>query len=483
MSSRHAKVGLQMLLERRQREELSRYYNECDKAEQRIRQRADFETRNFSRFQAGELKRRAKQRAQQAEAQLNDRRNRLSSLLRSEEQQYTREITAQIESPEQRRFRIMDSLKHLKDMRQQEHDDFVKMKNDQAWRDNCDPLRAKISQALEKAVIKERDQQVIERDMRRMEEDAEEAKYVETVKQNAKEFREMQEQEREDRRMKINRNRETWLAEMAAHREKEAQRKHQEYLESLEFRTTTEQAIQMAKEEAERKAALQAARRKELDELNNEQTTRKKMLVDQDKAIDAEYARKAAEELRQEQEDQLVERIVRMRKAAQNAQLYSTQMGRVQANNDETEAYLQAAQDEMNRREDEMREKDYQARRKLLMDAVADRVQTIKLHEQQRENRKYEKELERIELEKDIAMKKQLDQEEYEQRRRAIDNQYQMLASQTRLKREREAKERQDEKDSVAAMIKGWQDEERRIQEELAKPNTFLVGGRFRGHR
>ena len=180
---------------------------------------------------------------------MNDRRNRLSSLLRSEEQQYTREITAQIESPEQRRFRIMDSLKHLKDMRQQEHDDFVKMKNDQAWRDNCDPLRAKISQALEKAVIKERDQQVIERDMRRMEEDAEEAKYVETVKQNAKEFREMQEQEREDRRMKINRNRETWLAEMAAHREKEAQRKHQEYLESLEFRTTTEQAIQMAKED------------------------------------------------------------------------------------------------------------------------------------------------------------------------------------------------------------------------------------------
>ncbi|OHT06385.1 hypothetical protein TRFO_05582 [Tritrichomonas foetus] len=481
-NNRHAKVGLQMLLDRRAREETNRFYHEAEAADMRIRQRADFETRTFSRFQAGELKRRAKQRSEEAEAQINERRNRLALLFREEEAKYAEEIQGTIETPQQRRLRLMDSLKHLKDIRQKEHDDYVKMKNDQAWRDNCDPLRHQISEALEKAVIAERDQQVIARDMARMDDDVEEQKYVETVKQNTKEFYEQKEQEREERRMKINRNRETWLAEMAAHRERDAREKHKEYLESLEFRTTTEAAIRMAKEEAEKKAALQAARRKELDELNSEQLTRKKMLIDQDKALDTEYARKAAEELRQEQEDALVERLVRMRKAAQNSTLLSQQLNRTQASNAEAELYLQQAQEEANRKEDELREKDYQARRALMLDAVADRVKTIKLHEQQKENRKLDKEKERVELEADLAMKRQLDQEEYEQRRRLIQNQYQMLATQTTQKRELEAKARQEEKESVAALVKSWADEEARIQDELAHPH-FVVGGRFRGHR
>ena len=206
------------------------------------------------------------------------------------------------------------------------------------------------------------------------------------------------------------------------------------------------------------------------------------MLIDADKALDTEYARKAAEELRQEQEDALVDRIVRMRKAAMNSTLLSTQLGRTQASNDEAERLLQEAQDEANRKEDEIREKDYQQRRALMLDAVADRVKTIRLHEQQKENRKYEVEKERQELEEDLALKRQYDQEEYEKRRMLIQNQYQMLASQNKQKRELEAKAKQEERDSVAAMVKSWEDEENRIQEELAHPH-FMVGGRFRGLR
>ncbi|KAK8853834.1 Cilia- and flagella-associated protein 53 [Tritrichomonas musculus] len=482
MASRHSKVGLQMLLDRRAREETNRFYNEAERSDMKIRQRADFETRTFSRFQAGELKRRAKKRAEEAEAQINERRKKLAELIRLEEQQFSEEITGTIETPSQRRLRLMDSLKHLKDQRQKEHDDYCKQRNEQAWRDSCDPLRHQISEALEKAVIAERDQQVIAKDMARMEEDIEEQKYVEQIKQNTQEFLESQRIEREERRMKINRNREVWLAEMRAHRERDEKEKHKEYLESLQFRTTLESKLKQDQEEAEKKRIQQEERRRELDTLNQEQLTRKRMLIDADKAIDTEYARKAAEELRQEQEDALVERIVRMKKAAMNSTLLSTQLGRTQASNDEAERLLQAAQDEANRKEDEIREKDYQQRRALMLDAVADRVKTIKLHEQQKENRKYEIEKERQELEEDLALKRQYDQEEYEKRRMLIQNQYQMLATQSRQRQELEEKAKQEERDSVAALVKSWEDEENRIQEELAHPH-FMVGGRFRGLR
>lgn len=482
MATRHNNIGLQMLLERRQREETNRFYNEAERADTLIRQRADFESRTFSRYQAGELKRRAKQRSEEAERQIDERRRKLAALIRQDEQQYAEEIAGTIETASQRRLRLMDSLKHLKDKRQKEHDDYVTQKNEQAWRDSCDPLRHQISEALEKQVIAERDRQVVAREMAKMEEDAEEQKYVEQVKKNQEEFFESKRLEREERLMKINRNREVWLAEMQAHRDRDAREKQKEYEESLQFRTTLESKLRQDREEAERKRIQQEARRKELDTLNQEQLTHKRMLIDADKALDSEYAKKAAEELRQEQEDLLVERIVRMRKAAQNASLLSTQLGRTQASNAEAERYLQEAQDEANRKEDEMREKDYQARRALMLDAVADRVKTMKLHQQQKEDRKYDIAKEREELEEDIRLKKQYDQEEYEQRKMRIQNQYEMLARQNTLKRQLEAKARQEEKDSVAALVKSWEDEEARIQEELAHPH-FMTGGRFRGLR
>ena len=139
------------------------------------------------------------------------------------------------------------------------------------------------------------------------------------------------------------------------HQDKEARRKHDEYIESLEFRTTTEQAIRQAREEAEEKARQQAARRKELGDLNLEQTTCKRRTLDEDKAFDIKCAQEAVEELRQEQEDAIAERLVRPRKSELNGQRLSTQLGKVQVTNDEAERFLQAAQDEVNRREDELR--------------------------------------------------------------------------------------------------------------------------------
>ena len=483
MATRHAKVGLQMLMDRRAREDALEFYTAAEREDTHFRQRADFETRTHARYQASELKRRAKQRADQAEREIDARRDKLRALLAAEEQQFTAEVGNTMETVQTRRLRLMESLKHLQEQRQKEHDDFVRMKTEQGWRDNCDPLRAKISQYFLKTIVEERDKQVAEHDLARMEGDAEEAKYAEHVRKDVADWNESLKFEREENEMKKARNREVWLAEMKRHQEQEAKRKHDEYIESLEFRTTTEQAIQRAKEEADEKARVQAARRRELDELNTQQTTYKQRIVDEEKATDVMYAQKAAEELRQEQEDAIVEKLVRMRKQARNGELLTAQLTRTAASNDEAERLLKQTQDEVNRRDDERRAADLAARRKLMLDAVADRVRTIKLHEQQREGRKAEKEIERQEMEEQMRIKRQLDQEEYEARRRLIDNQYQMLAQQTLQRQRLNEQRKKEENDSVKAMLQGWQDEERRIQETLANPENFLTRGRFRGHR
>ncbi|KAH0785743.1 cilia- and flagella-associated protein [Histomonas meleagridis] len=471
-----------MAMERRSREEAQRNFMISQREEEMTRQRADFESRSKNRYQASELKRRAKKRSEDAEKEINNRRQKLAQLLQKEELQYSAEIQNCVETPQQRRLRLMEKLNALKDQRQKEHDEYVAMKREQAWRDNCDPLRHQISEALQKQVLAERDEQIRERDIARMADDVEEQKYAATVKANAEAYYADLRKEAEIKRQKILQNRDEWLSEMKQHQEKAEKAKQLEYEESLQFRTTTEEAIRQAQIAQEQKAMQQAKRRKELDELNFEQTQRKRILAQKEKEFDVKYSKQAAEELRQQEEDALVERLFRIRKANQNQQLLSTQLNKVATSNHEAELYLESAQEEANRKEDEMRRIDAQKRRQLMLDAVNDRVRTIKLHELQKEELKKDKIKEKEQLEKELEEKRILDQEELETRRRMIRNQNQMLQQQTALRNEAKRREKQKEKEEQMQMIKNWKDEEEKIQRELANPH-YIMGGRFRGYR
>jgi hypothetical protein len=269
---------------------------------------------------------------------------------------------------------------------------------------------------------------------------------------------------------------------MGVHQQRAAAERQADWEEGQRFRMSSERAIEVAREAAEAKAAVQAERRRELDSLNQSQSAFRRSQFDEERALDARYAQQAAEDLRKEEEDKLVQRLVRVRKAGPTQGLYMAQLGRTQDASEEAERCIQAAQDEVNQKEDDMRTADAARRRSLMLDAVGHRVQTMRLHDEQREDKKRQKEIERQELEADLALKRQLDQEEYETRRSRISNQYNMLASQCALKSELQQKAKQEERESAQALIQSWKDEETRIQEELAHPHA-LVGGKFRGHR
>lgn len=475
-------LGMQFIIDRRAREEAARFYNAAAAADNTMRQRAQFETRGLCRFQANELKRRAAVRVAQSDYGIDERRRKLANLFQQEDVQFSKEINEAVESPAQRRLRLKEQLVDLKARRQQEHDDFVKERNDQAWRDQCDPLRPRISEALTRQVVQERDQQLVEKEQRKFQEDQDEVQYVEHIKKTTQQWHDDLKRAEEIRRQKLRQNKETWLGQIAEHQQIANEQKEREYQESLEYRTTIEGAIRAAKEAADKKAAEQLARRAELDALNTEQLNRKRKLIEEEKAFDTAYAKKAAEELRQQEEDELVERIVRNRKADVSRKLLEKQMNKKAAGDEITEMYIKKTQQEYNDREDAMRMRDAERRRKMMLDAVADRVNTIKLHQQQKEQRKLDKLEEKRKLEEDLEEERLISAEQAEQRRMRIENQYKMLQSQTKMKHEREAKERKEQQDAIDEMVRGWDEEERRIQEEIKNPHYF-TGGRFRGYR
>jgi uncharacterized membrane protein YgcG len=219
MIRRRVPPGLQMLNERRLREEGMRFYDDAERSTSFIRQRADFETRSSLVFGSAEIKRQASLRQSHSEASLEVRRRRLSALLKSESDSYASELRPLYDTTAStRRRRLIDSLHTLHATRDAEHDEYVRERAAQGWRDACDPLRAEVSRAFERQVIAERDAQVIAR----TEGDADEAAYALQVRQNIEDLRADEERAVSDRRAKIELNRRTWLAQMQIHRDKEA---------------------------------------------------------------------------------------------------------------------------------------------------------------------------------------------------------------------------------------------------------------------
>lgn len=478
---RHHNIGLQMIMDRRAREDAQSIFDEAAKDDFTSRQRALFETNSFHTYQNRELKRRAKERAKEAEAAINIRRKKLAQLLNSEEEQYSVEICNTIETPAQKRIRLQKELQGFREQKKREHDEDVERRLYNRWREECDPLRKQISQQLEREVIKERDQQVIEREMARMQEDEVENAYVEQVKKNVQEFNERKRQEEMDYRMKQRRNKSTWMAQIGQRRDNLIREQQKDREEGLRFRRQNEEDIRMAQEQAERRRIDQEIRRKELDTINQDQLTRRRALAEAERELDLKYLQQAKDELRREQEDNMVKRILHNREINRNKQLLEMQLNKKKESDDLADLYIQQAVDEANRKQDEAWRIDAEKRRNLMLDATRYQEYQMSERDQARRNAQLDKIEERKRLEEILEEKRRLDNEEREERLMKIRNQNQMLQNQVNYKRQAEIRRKQEEKESVRSLLQQWADEEEKIKRELANP--VPIGKRFRGFR
>lgn len=478
---RHQNVGYQMIMDRRAREDENVIYNQAARDDFISRQKALFETDSYSKYQSRELKRRAKLRARDAEAALDIRREKLSRLLAQDNQQYEVEICNTIETPAQKRLRLQRELQGYRDQKKKEHDEDVERRLYNRWREECDPLRAQISHQLHMEIVKERDQQIIEQENARMQEDKAEKDYAEQVQRNAQEFYERKRQEVIDRKMKQQRNKNIWTAQIGQHQENIRREKQKDMEEGLRFRRQNNEDLIRAQQMAEEKRIQQEMRRKELDTLNQDQIVRRKKLADTERELDMKYLQQAKDDLRREQEDNMIKRVFENRKAIKNRELLEMQLNRKHEEDNRADLYIQDAVDEANRKQDEQWRIDAERRRRLLMDATRYQEYQMEEREQAKRAAQLAKLEERKQLEADIEDKRRADREEREERIMKIRNQDRMLENQMALRRRLEEQRRQEEKDSVRALVQGWADEEEKIKRELANP--VPIGKRFRGFR
>jgi hypothetical protein len=479
---RQAKVGLKMLMERRARDDSSKLYQTAADEDAISRERANFETRSCHHYEAKEIRRRALQRQEEAEIALDERRSRLYTLLAGDEDRYAAEIERSFETPVQRRGRLQERLATIRAQKEREHAADVEQRLYNRWVEECDPLRAQISRAVERHVARERDAQIVEQDLARREADAAEEAHLAAVYEGVREFRERQEREEADRLRKQAQNRYTWNAQIGRHRDDLIREQQRDREEGARARQRHEEDVRAAADDDVRRRRDQTARRRELDALNEDQVTRRRRADEEGREADRASLRRAQEELRRAQEEQTVARLVARRRAAANRDILACQADRARESEELADAYLEEAQAAANKREDDARRADADKRRRLMLDAAAGQVQQVLQRRDEVERARDDAVQERRAVEQRASEERQRQEEEQERKRLVVANQQKTLSRQVAEKRQNEVRKRRDEQDSVKALLSGWADEERRIQEAMAHPEDF-VGRRFRGHR
>uniref|UniRef100_A0A8C6HWT8 Cilia- and flagella-associated protein 53 n=1 Tax=Mus spicilegus TaxID=10103 RepID=A0A8C6HWT8_MUSSI len=89
-----------------------------------------------------------------------ERRNKLRELLASEENEYFSEMQLKGETVEEKKDKMRERTKLLREKKEKERQEFVAEKLDQQFRDRCEELRTKLASIHEKKVVEERNAQI-----------------------------------------------------------------------------------------------------------------------------------------------------------------------------------------------------------------------------------------------------------------------------------------------------------------------------------
>ncbi|XP_034373685.1 cilia- and flagella-associated protein 53 [Arvicanthis niloticus] len=89
-----------------------------------------------------------------------ERRNKLRDLLASEENEYFSEMQSKGETIEEKKEKMRERIKLLREKKEKERQEFVAEKLDQQFRERCEELRTKLANVHEKKVVEERNAQI-----------------------------------------------------------------------------------------------------------------------------------------------------------------------------------------------------------------------------------------------------------------------------------------------------------------------------------
>lgn len=161
-------------------------------------EKAKWENRSSTLIEKKDNERRYNQVMNQKEVFLDNRRKRLAMLLFNEEEAYRREIINNQETPHQVRLKMEQKLKLLKEQKEIERKELVKVLHERKFYANADELRKNDSEAFAIECYLEQENQMIDKLKRREEERVEEDVYVKLNEFDIKKKEEMEKKQMEE---------------------------------------------------------------------------------------------------------------------------------------------------------------------------------------------------------------------------------------------------------------------------------------------
>ncbi|KAF1320494.1 Coiled-coil domain-containing protein 11, partial [Globisporangium splendens] len=162
-------VGESLILKRRQRETHLASYVDCVKGLTKANSRAEWEHSLHTRAEGTQVQRTLHHLKDHHESQLHSRRLRLAELYNSEMEAWKEECLANVETPEDRKQKMIQMALELKARRERERRVVVEEKRLQQYRESCDDCRVEDSRKVQTYVLQDRDKQLDER--KRLQED------------------------------------------------------------------------------------------------------------------------------------------------------------------------------------------------------------------------------------------------------------------------------------------------------------------------
>ncbi|XP_054468982.1 cilia- and flagella-associated protein 53 [Anoplopoma fimbria] len=218
------------------------------------------------RFLRGTVQRRVQTALNQQEVHMDERRDRLRSLLETEEQQLLQEMEEKTETSVERQAKMRERAKSLREKRERDRQQLVSEKMEQLFREQCDELRTVESRRREQQVCLERAAQVSGRQQQQQQQQQEE-KLFQELWESDRRAKEEREAEREERRRQRNRQQ----LEVIRGQMEEAELQRQKYRELREEEKELmlqQQEMQRLQQQRKQQRTLQdqRTRRRQLDQ-------------------------------------------------------------------------------------------------------------------------------------------------------------------------------------------------------------------------
>jgi hypothetical protein len=335
------------------------------------------------------------------QASLQERRQRLATMLSAEQKAYEQELVDIEESPAQRMDKMAVRAYELKKRREDERKAFVQEKLYQQWRDGIDDLRTMDAQITTLKTIAGRDHQLFEKDIARQE-DAEHNRVFDQLWYEgylAKIEREEREKELKEERREQQKGILTYQLDMKA--QKLADETAIETEESTKMKQLWREQEQEEKDAVVRERIFAKEERKKADEYAEIQRAQREEEIELEKAQDKAFVSNVLTREKALSEKEAYEKEKAKQKSREFNEALKLEMARKAASEEELIQLQKEEQERQWAKRYQQWEKEEIARRDLMTEVYNDRGEQVRLKQDMRDHLKNEvqKDRERIDLE------------------------------------------------------------------------------------